>query len=695
MTTVEQLVDIVQRDDTKALAQCLATGTDPNTPLHAGETPLMMAARQGHAEQVELLLRYGADPARRDDNGMTAAEYATARGLTRIAQSLAHAPLPSLDQEDETFLRDVWGSGVVHAVRRSLDKTVRPQPAPKKMNTAATEVEKSQQSAPVAPPLIRAEELIGQLYAKTALQQIIALAQINAELLRRKLKTQQVTLHAIFAGAPGTGKTTFARYYAQEIRQLGLLKKGQLIEVSREQLVAAHVGGTAAKTAAVVESARGGVLFIDEAYSLKTSKEDVFGDEAIVTLLKMMEDLRDELIVILAGYTEPMRDFLHLNPGLKSRIPHFVEFLDFSDDELAAIFDQFCAKAGMTVVTEDRRFAIGEVVRRRKGRNFANAREVRNIFERAVAQQSLRLLTKDIKTLSSEELSGLVHTDFTEDPTDYIQDATAKTTVKPQSALQRLHALHGLANIKTELAELADFVRIAQLRRQGFGLADVVLHMIFTGNPGTGKTTVSRLLAALLSEIGLIPGDHLVQTDRSGLVAGYEGQTALKTRERVEQALGGILFIDQAHSLVHSDHDNYGQDALNTLLQCMKEYRSQLVVVLSGPTEPMNTFLALHPELQAAFPRRLDFADFSLDELMAIAQDVATANGYVIDAAALPVLSAQLQRERQQPGFANAQRVHDILEQAFRRQATRLLKQGDPAAMAGTALNTLESADFS
>lgn len=696
MITTEQLVDILQRNDTKALAQCLAAGTDPNTPLPGGETPLMMAARQGHNEQVELLLRYGADSTLRDNNGMSAADYAVARGHTQIAQWLARPPLPSLDHEEESFLRDVWGSGVVQAMRHSLDKTARQQPVtPPKSSTTHSPAAKTEKPAGVAPTEIRADELIGQQQAKTALQQIIALAQINAERQSRKLKTQQVTLHAIFAGAPGTGKTTFARYYAQEIRRLGLLKKGQLIEVSREQLVAAHQGGTAPKTAAVVESARGGVLFIDEAYSLKTSKDDIFGDEAIVTLLKMIEDLRDELIVILAGYTEPMRDFLHHNPGLKSRIPHFVEFTDFSDEELGAIFDLFCRKAGLSVAAEDRRFAITEVVRRRKGRNFANAREVRNIFERAIAQQSLRLLTNDIKTLSSEALSSLVHTDFTEDPADHAHDAQAKTATAKQTALQRLHALHGLTNIKSELEQLADFVRISTLRRQGFGLADISLHMIFTGNPGTGKTTVTKLLAALLHELGLISSDHIVQTDRSGLVAGYEGQTALKTRERVEQALGGVLFIDQAHALFQSQQDNFGQDAMNTLLQCMKEYRSQLVVILVGPTQPMNEFLAQHPELQAAFPRRLNFTDFSNDELIAIAQDVAKANGYVIAAPAIQTLQARLQHERQQPGFANARRVHAILEHAFRRQATRLLKQGDPAVLAATVLNTLDSTDFS
>ena len=333
MTTIEQLVDSLQHNDTKSLAQYLAAGIDPNTLLQENETPLMMAARQGHEEQVKLLLRYGANPAKRDNNGMCAADYAAARGHSQIAQWLTRPPLPSLDHEEESFLRDVWGSGVVRAMHHSLDKTVRQQ---RSSSTSAPPTDDTPDAKNKKPPVIatkvtneiRAEELIGQVAAKTALQQIIALAQINAERHSRKLKTQQVTLHAIFAGAPGTGKTTFARYYAQQIRQLGLLKTGQLIEVSREQLIAPHLGGTAGKTAAIVESARGGVLFIDEAYSLKTSKDDTFGDEAIATLLKMMEDLRDEMIVILAGYTEPMRDFLQHNPGLKSRIPHFVEFSD-------------------------------------------------------------------------------------------------------------------------------------------------------------------------------------------------------------------------------------------------------------------------------------------------------------------------------------------------------------------------------
>ena len=152
----------------------------------------------------------------------------------------------------------------------------------------------------------------------------------------------QITLHAVFSGNPGTGKTTFARFYAQQIKKLGLLKTAQLIEVTRQDLVAEFIGQTASKTAAVVKKAFGGILFIDEAYSLKNAKEDSFGQECIDTLIKLIEDHRDDLILILAGYTDEMREFLHLNPGLKSRIQHLLKTSPTSSANLRRL----CKKAG-------------------------------------------------------------------------------------------------------------------------------------------------------------------------------------------------------------------------------------------------------------------------------------------------------------------------------------------------------------
>jgi AAA+ superfamily predicted ATPase len=557
---------------------------------------------------------------------------------------------------------------------------------------------------PQPPPASRDKEIdlgafVGQKAAKAGIAQVIALARVNAERRARNLPAHQVTLHAVFAGSPGTGKTTFARYYAQEIRKLGILSKGHLVEVSRQELVAEYAGQTAVKTGQVVERAKGGVLFIDEAYSLKHGKDDAFGQEAIDALLKMMEDLREDLIVILAGYTDEMRDFLHLNPGLRSRVPNHLHFDDFTQAELGTIFDEMCRKSGMTVSGGNRELAIAEIMKRRKGRHFGNAREVRNLFERALAQQSARLSLRDLKAMSGEELNAFVTADLTEAVDDHVvAPGDGKPAPVEKSALERLNALHGLAGVKRAIGEIADFYRIRRLRGEGAAGSDVSLHMAFVGNPGTGKTTVARLLGAIYRELGILPTGHLIEADRSALVGEYLGQTAIKTRERVEAALGGVLFVDEAYALSQDirSGDSYGQEAINTLVKLMDDHRGSLAVVLAGYPEPMEAFLDTNPGLRSRISRTLQFEDYTDDELAKIAQDFAAQNGYRMDedaAKKLPALAGAL-RAREGRSFGNARSVRGLLESAYKAQAGRLMRAGKPEELDKAELSRLTAEDL-
>ena len=594
--------------------------------------------------------------------------------------------------DEEQLLRGIWGDELFNRVRGIVGgeapTSSPPAPAasgaaPKKAGPKAAKSE-----------AIRPEDLVGQSAAKSSLAQVIALARVNQERKTRALETTPVNLHAVFMGSPGTGKTTFARYYAQEVRKLGLLAKGHLVEVSRQNLVAEYVGQTASKTAAVFESARGGVLFIDEAYALKTGKEDMFGQEAVDTLVKLIEDHRDEVIVILAGYTDEMREFLHVNTGLKSRIPNLVFFEDFTDDELGKILDGFCKKASLSLSDDNRRYAVERIAQNRKGRSFGNAREVRNFFERAVAQQSVRLAKKDLKGLSREELCTLVRSDLTIDPDDDgdaggVDEATASRT-----ALDRLEALEGLDVVKRELRGLADAMRVARLRRPGAAGPGMSLHMTFRGNPGTGKTTVARLLGEIFRDLGLLSSGHVIEVDRSGLVGGYLGQTALKTRERVDEALGGVLFVDEAYALSERD-DAYGREAIDTLLKCMEDERERLVVILAGYGAEMERFLDSNPGLRSRFGTHLVFEDYDRETLLAIARGLAKERGFALSEAAGRALDERLEAARTtETPFANARTARNLLEAAIRNHARRVLALGDPKALTEAALNTLEAEDF-
>jgi SpoVK/Ycf46/Vps4 family AAA+-type ATPase len=208
------------------------------------------------------------------------------------------------------------------------------------------------------------------------------------------MKSLPASRHLVFSGNPGTGKTTIARLVAQIYRSLGILRKGHLIETDRAGLVAGYVGQTAIKVKEVVESALGGVLFIDEAYSLASGGSNDFGQEAIETLLKMMEDHRDDLVLVVAGYTEKMQEFLDSNPGLRSRFNKHIHFDDYGKDQLVQIFKSFCQKADFktSVGAEDELSAIFDALIALKDESFGNARLARNLFEMAVSKQANRIV---------------------------------------------------------------------------------------------------------------------------------------------------------------------------------------------------------------------------------------------------------------------------------------------------------------
>ena len=296
---------------------------------------------------------------------------------------------------------DFWGTP-------ATEKPVPAAPAPEKERTppadggekkAPEAAEQKQEDTAKAPPKENIEDLqkeldsyVGLSAVKREVKDLINLAAV--ERLRRQhgLPTADMSLHMVFSGNPGTGKTTIARLMARVYHSLGILSKGQLVEVDRSRLVAGYVGQTAIKTRKVIDSALGGVLFIDEAYALNGGGANDFGQEAIDTLLKAMEDHRDDLVVIVAGYDGLMERFIHSNPGLESRFNRYLHFADYTEEELLAIFRMQCQKGCYTLdpeAEEPLRALLEE--RMEDAASFGNARGVRNLFEQILVRQAGRL----------------------------------------------------------------------------------------------------------------------------------------------------------------------------------------------------------------------------------------------------------------------------------------------------------------
>ena len=469
----------------------------------------------------------------------------------------------------------------------------------------------------------------------------------------KKIDTEGfVNLNMIFKGNSGTGKTTVARLLAELYYKLGFIKENKIIEVTSKDLIGSHLGETAPKTQAVIETALGGVLFIDEAYSIMASKggsSSNYPAECIATICKAMEMYKDNLIIILAGYTKEMNDFINSNQGLMSRIGYELEFPDFTKDELMQIFEdevkgnEFSLEDGVWQKVE-------KIVTKNKiGRNFGNARFVTNLFDRLV-------LTHAANYQDENQLKVITNRDVD------IYNETKKD--KERGVDEILNDLNSLIGLKKVKETIDGFVSIIELNKKLDRIPDFNMHMIFKGNAGTGKTTVARLLAEIYYNLGYIKKNKLVEVQSQDLIGEFLGQTGPKTQAVIDSAVDGVLFIDEAYSIMEHSGTNasYSAECVATLLKAMEDYQGRLIIIFAGYTEEMKKFRDLNPGLKSRIGYEIDFEDYSLEELVQIFEKKVYDKQFKFNEEARNKVTNILRKAKEVENFGNGRFVENMVQ---------------------------------
>ena len=420
----------------------------------------------------------------------------------------------------------------------------------------------------------------------------------------------------ILTGNPGTGKTTVAKLIGQLFYEMGYLESGHVVETDRSQLVAGYVGQTAILTRQKVEEAMGGVLFIDEAYTLKREGQsgNDFGQEAIDTLCKLMDQYKGKFIVVAAGHPKEMEVFMKSNPGLQRRFTA-LHIADYNPEEMLEIL-KFHASKERVCFSKDLESKLPDFCENwvnLSGEQWGNAGEAVKLIESMVRSWKN---DKEKETVTDDH--GMEYSVL---KTEYIPDEL-KENLKPvakTSAIDDINKLIGFREIKDELQKLLDLKEAAQNGNEDL-LNDLNFHWVLRGNPGTGKTTVSKLIGKVYKEMGLLSSGHTVKVTRKDLVAEYVGHTAPKTQQCIDRAMGGVLFIDEAYTLKREEQsgNDFGQEAIDALLEQMSEKNGDFAVIAAGYPDEMEVFVNSNPGFCSRFAQDFTLSDYSADELLQI-----------------------------------------------------------------------------
>ncbi len=545
---------------------------------------------------------------------------------------------------------------------------------------------------PLAVALRKLDEMVGLAQVKEEVSTLMARQQLEKRRREQGLPVSPMGMHMVFTGPPGVGKTEVARLIGRIYKALGVLRKGNTVEVGRNDLVGNVIGDTAIKTMEVCRRALDGILFIDEAYSLAAPSGGGadFGKEAIETILKFMEDFRDRIVVIVAGYPADMDKFLDSNAGLRGRFSKTIDFSPYKPDELIEILRRAARSQEFNLPANVGELVAPWIKAEMPKNDWSNGRSIRQLLERMREAQAVRLATDadaDLSTIDAADVARATRLGNKGDDQQPLPVEEESLTAN----LRRLDEMVGLAGVKEEITTLMARLELEKRRReQGLPVSAMSMHMVFTGPPGAGKTEVARLVGRIYKALGALRKGNIVEVARNDLVGQYVGETAIKTMKVCRDALDGVLFIDEAYSLAApaGGGPDFGKEAIDTILKFMEDFRDRVVVIVAGYPGDMDKFLDSNPGLRGRFSKTIDFSPYKPDELIEILRRVANSQHFDLPANIGELVTPWIAAEIPRKEWSNGRSMRQLFERMREAQAVRV------ARVPSADLSAIEPADI-